>query len=75
MGRRAAICARVSTADQSCECQVSELTSFAERCGYDVAGIFRETAPVASANRATCKTVKDLAETRQIDADLVSELD
>ena len=47
----------------------------AERCGYDVAGIFRETAPVASANRATCKTVKDLAETRQIDADLVSELD
>ena len=46
MGQRAAIYTRVSTADQSCERQVSELTSFAERGGYDVAGIFRETVSV-----------------------------
>ena len=74
MGRRAAIYARVSTADQSCERQVSELTSFAERCGYDVAGTFRDTAPGASANRAARKKVMDLAQARQIDAVLVSEL-
>ena len=73
MGRRAAICARVSTADQSCELQVSELTSFAERCGYDVARTFRDTAPGASANRAARKKVMDLAQARQIDAVLVSE--
>lgn len=74
MGRRAAIYARVSTADQSCERQVSELTSFAERCGYDVAGTFRDTAPGASANRAARKKVMALAQARQIDAVLVSEL-
>ena len=74
MGRRAAIYARVSTADQSCERQVSELTSFAERCGHDVAGTFRDTAPGASANRAARKKVMALAQTRQIDAVLVSEL-
>ncbi len=74
MGRRAAIYARVSTADQSCERQVSELTSFAERCRYDVAGTFRDTAPGASANRAARKKVMDLAQARQIDAVLVSEL-
>ena len=74
MGRRAAIYARVSTADQSCERQVSELKSFAERCGYDVAGTFKETASGASANRAARKKVMDLAQARQIDAVLVSEL-
>ncbi|MYK31187.1 MAG: DNA resolvase [Boseongicola sp. SB0670_bin_30] len=66
--------ARVCTADQSCERQVSELTSFAERCGYDVAGTLRDTAPGASANRAARKKVMDLAQARQIDAVLVSEL-
>ena len=74
MGQRAAIYTRVSTADQSCERQVSELTSFAERGGYDVAGIFRETAPGASAKLAARKKVMDLAQARQIDAVLVSEL-
>ncbi|MCY3872682.1 MAG: recombinase family protein, partial [Rhodobacteraceae bacterium] len=74
LGQRAAIYTRVSTADQSCERQVSELTSFAERGGYDVAGIFRETAPGASAKLAARKKVMDLAQTRQIDAVLVSEL-
>ena len=74
MGRRAAICARLSTADQSCERQVSELTSFAERCGHDVAGTFRDTAPGASAIRAARKKVMALAQARQVDAVHVSEL-
>ena len=74
MGRRAAIYTRVSTADQSCERRVSELTSFAERCGHDVAGTFRDTAQGASKNRAARKKVMALAQARQIDAVLVTEL-
>ncbi|AXI52929.1 MULTISPECIES: recombinase family protein [Roseobacteraceae] len=74
MGQRAAIYARVSTSDQSCERQVAELTAFAERGGYDVIGVFKETASGASANRAARSRVLDLAQTRQIDAILVSEL-
>ncbi|WP_417246843.1 recombinase family protein [Celeribacter sp.] len=66
--------ARVSTSDQSCERQVTELTAFAERGGYDVVGVFRETASGASANRAARNRILDLAQARQIDAILVSEL-
>src|SRR3546814_1968109 len=35
-GKPAAIYARVSTADQSCERQLRDLTGFAERGGYEV---------------------------------------
>ena len=73
MGRRAAIYASVSTADQSCERRVSELTSFAERCGHGVAGTLKETASGASANPAARKKVMDLAQARLIDVVLVSE--
>ncbi|MFG6539325.1 recombinase family protein [Sulfitobacter sp. CS16] len=69
-----AIYARVSTSDQSCERQVAELTAFAERGGYDVVGVFKETASGASANRAARNQILDLAQARQIDAILVSEL-
>ena len=51
MGRRAAIYARLSTADQSCERQVAELTVFAERGGFEVLGIFKEAASGARNNR------------------------
>lgn len=44
MGQRAALYCRVSTADQSCERQERDLLAFAERAGYDVVRIFRETA-------------------------------
>ncbi|MBC7285869.1 MAG: recombinase family protein [Hoeflea sp.] len=74
MGQRAAIYARVSTSDQSCERQVTELTAFAERGGYDVIGVFKETASGANANRAARNRLLDLAQARQIDAILVSEL-
>ncbi len=74
MGQRAAIYARVSTSDQSCDRQVTELTAFAERGGYDVVGIFKETASGASANRNARNRLIDLAQARQIDAVLVTEL-
>ena len=74
LGQRAAIYARVSTLDQSCERQVADLTAFAERSGYDVIGLFRETASGASANRVARNRIIDLAQARQIDAILVTEL-
>jgi DNA invertase Pin-like site-specific DNA recombinase len=74
MGQRAAIYARVSTSDQSCERQVAELAAFAERGGYDVVGVFKDTASGASANRIARNRVLDLAQARHIDAILVSEL-
>jgi len=74
LGQRAAIYARVSTSDQSCDRQVTELTAFAERGGYDVVGIFKETASGASANRNARNRLIDLAQARQIDAVLVTEL-
>lgn len=74
MGQRAAIYARVSTSDQSCDRQVTELTAFAGRGGYDVVGIFKETASGASANRSSRNRLIDLAQARQIDAILVTEL-
>ena len=51
LGQRAAIYARVSTADQCCERQNSELTAFAERGGFEVIDSFRETASGARDNR------------------------
>ena len=74
MGQRAAIYARVSTSDQSCDRQVTDLTAFAERGGYDVVGIFKETASGASANRNARNRLIDMAQARQIDAVLVTEL-
>ena len=74
MGRSAAIYARVSTADQSCDRQVADLKGFARRCGYGVVGVFEETASGASASRRLRRQVIDLAQARRIDAILVTEL-
>lgn len=74
MGQKAAIYARVSTSDQSCDRQTSELTAFAERGDYDVVGIFKETASGTSSNRSARNRVIDLAQARKIDAVLVTEL-
>ena len=74
MGQRAAIHARVSTADQSCERQVAELTAFAARTGHEVAGIFRETASGTRNNRRERSRIMELAQARKIDAILVTEL-
>jgi DNA invertase Pin-like site-specific DNA recombinase len=71
---RVAIYCRVSTADQSCERQVRELRAFAKRLGAEVVGVFRETASGAKNDRAERKKVMALAQAREIDAILVSEL-
>lgn len=74
MGQRAAIYARVSTTDQSCERQIAELTAFAGRGDFDVIGIFKETASGTVANRMARNQIMDLAQARKIDAVLVTEL-
>lgn len=53
---------------------MSELTAFAERGGYDVVGVFKETASGTKANRTERGKIVDLAQARKIDAILVSEL-
>lgn len=50
------------------------MTAFAERAGYDVTGVFKETASGASANRVARNRIIDLAQARLIDAILVTEL-
>jgi DNA invertase Pin-like site-specific DNA recombinase len=72
--KRAAIYCRVSTADQSCERQARDLLTFAERAGYEVVGVHKETGSGAKLDRAERKKVMALAQARQIDAVLVTEL-
>ena len=55
--RRAAIYARVSTVDQSCERQLRDLAAFAERGGFEVVGTFMETASGAKDSRGERKRV------------------
>ena len=74
MGQRAAIYCRVSTADQSCVRQERDLTAFVARAGYDVVGVFRETGSGAKTDRIERKKVMTLAQARQIDVVLVTEL-
>ena len=74
MGQRAALYARVSTSDQSCERQLDDLTAFAERGGYEVVGIFKETASGTVVSRAARNQIIDLAQARKVDAVLVTEL-
>jgi DNA invertase Pin-like site-specific DNA recombinase len=74
LGQKAAIYARVSTSDQSCGRQIGELTRFAERGGFEVAGVFKETASGTKSNRVARSQIMDLAQARKIDAVLVTEL-
>lgn len=74
MGQRAAIYCRVSTSDQSCERQERDLTAFAARAGYEVVGIFKETGSGGKLDRAERKRVMALAQRREIDSVLVTEL-
>ena len=74
LGQRAAIYCRVSTADQSCARQERDLSAFAARAGYDVVGVFKETGSGVKLDRAERKKIMALAQARQIDAVLVTEL-
>lgn len=74
MGQRAALYARVSTSDQSCERQLRDLTEFAARGGYEVTGVFTETASGTATVRAARNQVMALAQARKVDVILVTEL-
>ena len=74
MGQRAALYCRVSTADQSCARQERDLAAFAARAGYEVVGMFKETGSGVKLDRAERKKVIALAQRREIDAVLVTEL-
>ena len=74
MGQRAALYCRVSTADQSCARQENDLTAFAARAGYEVVGTFKETGSGTKLDRAERRKVMALAQRREIDAVLVTEL-
>ncbi|MGH0002590.1 recombinase family protein [Pseudovibrio ascidiaceicola] len=74
MGQQAVIYCRVSTADQSCERQEQDLLTFAHRAGYEIVGIFKETESGAKVDRSERKKVMALAQARQVDAVLVTEL-
>ena len=72
--RRVAIYCRVSTADQSCDRQERDLVAFAARAGYEIVGIWKETASGARLDRKQRKQVMALAQRREIEAILVTEL-
>ncbi len=71
---RAALYCRVSTADQSCARQERDLAAFAARAGYEVVGTYKEIASGMKLDRAERKRVLALAQRREIDAVLVTEL-
>jgi DNA invertase Pin-like site-specific DNA recombinase len=73
MGQVAIYC-RVSTDDQSCERQERDLRAFAERAGHIIVGVYKETASGANNDRAQRKKVMSLAQAREINAILVTEL-
>ena len=75
MGQKnAALYCRVSTVDQSCERQERELLAYAKRAEYNVVGVWKETAPGGKDSRPKRKQVMAMAQARQIDVILVSEL-
>ena len=54
--------------------QEFDLTPFAKRAGYEVAGVFKETGSGVKLDRAERRKVMALAQRREIDAVLVTEL-
>lgn len=74
MNKRVVIYARVSTKDQSCERQLSDLRELATRMNYEVIGEYTETASGAKNDRQARNQVMKLAQRKAIDAVLVTEL-
>lgn len=72
--KKVAIYCRVSTNDQSCDRQERDLLQYAERAGFVVHAIFKETASGVKDDRIQRKKVLALAQARVIDAILVTEL-
>ena len=74
LGQRAALYCRVSTADQSCERQERDLRAFAKRGGFEIVAIHKENASGAKTDRIERRKVMALAQAREVDAILVTEL-
>ena len=74
MVQRVAIYARVSTGLQDAQRQVAELEALAARAGYEVIEVVTETASGKRDTRPERKKIMALAQRREIDAVLVSEL-
>ncbi len=72
--KTAVIYARVSTKDQDCQRQISDLQAYAVRAGYNVIEVFQEKASGAKNDRAERAKVIKLAQGRKIDVVLVTEL-
>lgn len=70
---RAIIYCRVSTTDQDCDRQERDLREFADRAGYEIVEVVRETASGAKDDRAQRKKVMAAAQARKISAVLVTE--
>lgn len=70
---RAIIYCRVSTSDQNCDRQERDLREFADRAGYEVVEVIRETASGAKNNRPERKKVLAAAQARKVSAVLVTE--
>jgi len=74
LGQKVALYCRVSTVDQTCARQEADLLAFADRAGYQVAGVWKETASGTKDDRVERKKVLALAQAREISAILVTEL-
>ena len=74
MERRATLYCRVSKANQSSARQECDLAAFAERAGYDVVGVYKETASGIRLDRAERRKVMALVQRREINTVLVTEL-
>jgi DNA invertase Pin-like site-specific DNA recombinase len=72
--QRIAIYCRVSTTDQSCERQERDLLEYAAVCGFEVVGVWKETASGIKHNRSERQKVMALAQSHSIDAILVTEM-
>jgi putative DNA-invertase from lambdoid prophage Rac len=71
---RVAIYCRVSTSDQSCSRQERDLVDYADQAGYEVVGIWKETVSGVKSQHQERNKVMDLAQHRQIEGILVTEL-
>ncbi len=74
MVQKVAIYCRVSTTDQSCSRQERDLLEYAQQAGYEVVGMWKETASGSKDNRSERKQVINLAQAHKIDGVLVTEL-
>jgi putative DNA-invertase from lambdoid prophage Rac len=74
MVQKVAIYCRVSTVDQSCSRQERDLLEYAKKAGYEVVGVWKETASGSKNNRLERKQIINLAQARKIDGVLVTEL-